>query len=275
MAIVSFIRQNATCGNEIAERTAHKLGYKLITGTDIESKILRYGFPKEKLVLFNEKRPKFWNSVTRERELYFNYLKLAVLSYAADNNCVFVGKGAFKILQGVQNMVSFNITAPLEQRVEKTAREQNINHHKAGISVLKTDSRQREYYRDYFKCDIKDPTLFDLTITAPENRVEIISDMISSILTRYQDSETEKTGIEKVNELLAMQALTNLLVIEYELPITGLDIKANGKELVLSGIAESSALSERAVTLIKCEMPGYTVRSEIRAVQDLHSKRGL
>ena len=75
MAIISISRGIASSGSEIAERLAHKLGYRLITGTDIEAKIVHYGFPLEKLPLFNEKRPLFWHFLSKERELYFNYLK--------------------------------------------------------------------------------------------------------------------------------------------------------------------------------------------------------
>ncbi|MBQ0039970.1 MAG: cytidylate kinase-like family protein [Treponema sp.] len=275
MAIISIFRQYASTGNDIAERLAHKLGYRLITGTDVESKIVHYGFPEEKLKLFNEKRPLFWNSITKERELYISYLKQAILNLASDNNCIFIGKGSFRLLEGVDNHVSFNISATMDQRVERVAKENNINKHSAGVTVLKRDSKQRGFYKDYFGCDIRDTTLFDLTLTAPENKTEIIADMLASIVTRYSSAEQEQAGIDKVNTLAAMQSLANMLVIDYELPITNLTIRMKDDSLVLNGIAESSALGERAKTLVKAEFPNFNVKSEIRAVQDLHSKRGF
>lgn len=269
MAIISISRSLASSGNEIAERIAHKLGYRLITGIDIESKIVFYGFPKEKLELFNEKRPLFWHSFYKERELYFNYLKLAILNYATNNNCIIIGKGAWKILGDAKNHISINFTSPLEQRTQKYAKERNINIHHAGVSILKADSRRKKYYKDYFKCDIEDPSIFNLSITTNEKNISSIANMLSGMIFNYKTEEDEISGMKKIHELLTLQKIINMLVIENKLPITDLNIKSNKKDLILTGLVNSSAQVERALDLIKIQYPDLNVTSEIQCVQDL------
>lgn len=273
MAIISISRGIASSGNEIAERLAHKLDYRLITGTDIEAKIVHYGFPEDKLPLFNEKRPLFWHFITKERELYFNYLKLAILSFAEKDNCIFLGKGAWKILRDVPNHISFNFTSPMEERIRKTCRERNINVHHAGASILKSDTRRKGYYKDYFKCDVNDPNNYNMTITTNENSIAPIADMLSVMIKNYETEELNLKGMKKIHELRTNQKIINMLVIDNKLPITDLNIKGEKKNLTLTGLAESSAQVERALDLIKLEYPDLSVKSEIQCVQDLSSVR--
>lgn len=271
MAIISISREIASSGNEIAERIAHKLGYQLITGTDIEAKIVHYGFPAEKLPLFNKKRPLFWHSFTKERELYFNYLKLAILTFAEKDNCIFIGKGAWKILADVPNHISFNFTAPMEQRVTKYSKERNINVHHAGISLIKRDVKRKGYYKDYFKTDIDDPNNFSMTITTNDKNEHTVADLLSGMVNNFESEELSLKGMKKIHELLTQQKIINMLIIDNKLPITDLNIKGEKKDLILTGLAQSSAQVDRALAIIKMEYPDLNVTSEIRCVQDLRT----
>lgn len=270
MALISISRQIATPGNEIAERIAHNLGYVLVTGVDIDSLIVQYGFPEDKMKFYNEKRPHFFHSLLKEKEIYINYLRLAVLNMAKKNNVVFIGKGSFKILDGIDNHVSINITSPLEKRVERMSRERNINIHHAGVSILKRDARRKGYYKDFFKTNIDDSNQFNLTITATEEKSSIIADMLSAMIKNYDNPENMEKSRKKLDSLLVNQSIINMLVIENKLPISNLSIKNEGKTLMLNGLAENSAIVDRATTLINLEYPDYKVFSKIRCVQDFH-----
>ena len=273
MAIISISRGIASSGSEIAERLAHKLGYRLITGTDIEAKIVHYGFPEEKLPLFNEKRPLFWHFLSKERELYFNYLKLAILTYAEKDNCIFIGKGAWQILKDVPNHISFNFTATMEQRIHKVSKERNISVHHAGVSIIKADTKRKGYYKDYFKCDVNNPNNYTLTITTNENKINLLADMLAAMIKNYETEELNLLGMKKIHELRINQKIINMLVIENKLPITDLNIKGEKRNLTLTGLAESSAQVERALDLIKLEYPDLNITSEIQCVQDIRTVR--
>lgn len=268
MALLSINRLFASTGDQIAERIAYKLGYKIISGGDLESKIISYGFPEDKIELFNGKTPLFYKSLTKEYDLYFNYLKMAVLNYARNGNCIFIGKGAFKILEGVENHGALQISTPLEKRVEKTSRERNLNIHKAGILVLKKDAAQRKYYKRYFNCDITDSSNFDLTITAQERKTDMISDMLIAAINNFSTPEKEEKGRETLEKRITFQTMIHLLIAEYELPISQFSIEEEGKQLILKGITNSSAVADRAMELLKYYFPEYEVKSQIRAAQD-------
>lgn len=268
MALLSINKLFSSTGDEIAERIAFKLGYKIISGRDLESKIVSYGFPEDKIQLFNDKSPLFFKALTKEYDLYFNYLKMAVLNYAKEGNCIFIGKGAFKILEGVENHGSIQISTPLDKRVAKTSRELNLNVHKAGVLVIKKDRAQKKYYKRYFDCDITDSSNFDLTITAQEQKTEMISDMLIAAVNNFSTQEKEDKGHQTLEKRLMFQNMIHLLICEYELPISQFSIEEEGEVLVLKGITNSSAVGERAIELMKYNFPEYEVKSKIRAAQD-------
>lgn len=274
MAIISFSRLYATYGDEIAERTAHKLGYKLITGTDINNRILSLGFPKDKIQYFNGKAPTFFRTITKEYEMYSNYLVTAILNYAQEGNCIFLGQGTFRILAEFSNHLSFFITSPMEERVRKTSREKNMNIHKAGLKVIKEDNTRKKLHKKYLGIDFTDPTFYNLTINAPENKVNSIADMLTMLINTFSTDERESEGKQQLETRIMLQNMTNLLLFTYELPIMELKLSLEGKTVIMNGLADSTALSERAETLVKTDMQGFDVKSKIKCVQDFKVMRG-
>ena len=59
MAIITVSRQLGAYGDELCEKIAGLMNYRLVTKTDIERNIVRLGFPKDKLKKFDERHPGF------------------------------------------------------------------------------------------------------------------------------------------------------------------------------------------------------------------------
>ena len=102
MAIISFSRQVAAWGDEVAASLAEKLNYKFVKRTDIEKQIVELGFPKEKIPTYDERKPGFFASFASVRDEYLNYVQYALLSAAKDNNAVIIGRGAFSIFEKME-----------------------------------------------------------------------------------------------------------------------------------------------------------------------------
>ena len=85
MAIITISRQVGAFGDEVAESVARLLNYKFITRTEIEQRIVEMGFPESKMPKFDERKPGFFASLTKDRDEYFNYMQLAVLDAAEQN----------------------------------------------------------------------------------------------------------------------------------------------------------------------------------------------
>ncbi|MBQ5780611.1 MAG: cytidylate kinase family protein, partial [Spirochaetaceae bacterium] len=91
MAIITISRQVAARGDEVATILAQKIGYEFITRKKIGAKILELGFPGEKMKKYDEIKPGFFASLTKDRDEYLDYLQTAILEFAVKGNCIFIG----------------------------------------------------------------------------------------------------------------------------------------------------------------------------------------
>ena len=80
MAVITISRQVAALGDEVAGELAKRLGYKFITRKEIEKRIVELGFPENKMPKFDERKPGFFASLTKDRDEYLNYAQYATLS---------------------------------------------------------------------------------------------------------------------------------------------------------------------------------------------------
>ena len=68
MAIITLARQVAAKGDEVAQDLAAKLNYKFITRKQIEERIIELGFPRDKMPKYDERKPGFFASMTKDRD---------------------------------------------------------------------------------------------------------------------------------------------------------------------------------------------------------------
>ena len=125
MAIITLARQVAALGDEVGEALAQKMNYKFIKRTDIEKRIVELGFPESKMPKFDERKPGFFASLTKDRDEYLNYAQYAILEAAEKKNVVIIGRGAFAVLQGVPNNIAIRLIADEETRINRLRKEFN------------------------------------------------------------------------------------------------------------------------------------------------------
>ena len=268
MAILTISRAVASMGDEIAAATAQKLGYRFANRKDIERRIVELGFPEEKLRKYDEKKPGFFASLTKDRDEYLDYLQTAVLETAAENNCILIGRGASIILNDVPNHLAFRFIASDTVRLERLKREFGWDSKQAQKRIQESDSNRKGFHRSFFNYDISDPSLFHLVVNTGLFDIEGAAEMLAATVSAIVTGEKEAAGKKRVEELLIGQRIVNMLVLDYRLNINFLRAVINGRKLILHGIADSVSLVEQAVAVARSELPDYTVESAISIVQD-------
>ena len=68
---------------------------------------------------------------------------------AEQGPCVIIGRSADYALADNPNLLSLFICAPLEDRIERVAKRQNLTPEKARQLIIKTDKRRASYYEYY------------------------------------------------------------------------------------------------------------------------------
>lgn len=271
MAILTVSRQIASLGDEICAAVAQKLNYKFFGRKDIEKKIIELGFPQYKLQKFDEKKPSFFASLSKDRDEYLDYLQTAMLELASNNNCILIGRGSFIMLKDIPNHISCRFISDSNTRIERLKKEFSFDDKTAMKRINESDSNRSGFHKSFFNFDINDSSLFHFVLNAGLLNIDTISEMISVGIKKHITEDIEKEGMNRIDELLIGQRLVNLLVFVYDMNINFLRANItteNGEKVVtLRGIAESSAVVERALMISSCEIP-YKVKSEISVVQD-------
>ena len=111
MAIITMSRKIASLGDETSSHLANILGYKFIERKYLEQRLIDKGLAPEKLKKYDEKRPGFWASLSRDRDEYFDLLREVVYEIANEGNCVFIGRGGFAILRNIPGVYAVRLVA--------------------------------------------------------------------------------------------------------------------------------------------------------------------
>lgn len=268
MAVITISRQVAALGDEIAAATAKLLGYKFIDRKAIEQHIIKLGFPADKLKKYDEVKPGFFASLAKDRDEYLDYLQTAILESAAEGNCILIGRGSFIILEDVPNLVALRFVSKDKVRMSRLMAEFSWDEKKARQRIEESDSNRLGFHKSFFNLENEDPTHFHMVINSSLLNVDAAAQTIADFCAHFITPEKEAAGQKKITELLAAQHLVNSLIFEHKLNINFLRAVIFDKTITLQGVADSSALAEKAVAVASSLMPGYTVESAISVVQD-------
>jgi cytidylate kinase len=268
MAVIAISRQVAALGDETAAAAAEKLGYKFINRKIIEETIVRLGFPQEKLRKYDEKKPGFFASLAKDRDEYLDYLQTAILEAASEGNCILIGRGAFIILEDLPNLLSFRLVTKDSIRIERLKKEFSWDDKQARQRIEESDSNRLGFHKSFFNLENEDPSHFHLVMNTGLLDVDAASDIIVNMVKSYITPAKERAGEKKLNNLLTAQKLVNKLVFDSKLNINFLRAVITDETVTLQGVADSSALVEKAVLESKKILPDYKIESTISVVQD-------
>ena len=155
MAILTLTRQAGSLGDEIGMLIARRLGYTYYDKHEIERRIIAKGLSKEEFLKFDERKPRFLDRFTKNRDKYLNYLSAVILEIAHEGNCVIMGRGAFLFLRDVPNHIALRFVTPMAERIKHIQQLKNISNEKAALQLLeKSDKRKAAFYKSCFKCHI-------------------------------------------------------------------------------------------------------------------------
>lgn len=273
MAIVTIARQVAAHGDEVASILANLLGYEFITRKEIEKRILELGFPKAKLLKYDERKPGFFASLTKDRDEYFNYVQYAILEAAAKKNVVIIGRGAFAILHDVPNNISVRLIADEKTRIKRLREEFSWNEKQALQRIQESDTNRSGFHSSFYNIDINDDSMFHAILNTGLMTEEIAAKIIAEIVKQNVTAEQENAGNKMIEELIKAQIVVNKLSLEYHLNIEFMHASIEDNTVVLHGVSDSPAIVEEALQLIRKEMPGYDAKSAVSIVHDFKTYR--
>ena len=268
MAIITLARQVAALGDEVGETLAQKMNYKFIKRTDIEKRIVELGFPESKMPKYDERKPGFFASITKNRDDYFNLSQYAVLEAANNDNVVIIGRGAFAILKSVPNVVAVRLVADEKTRVKRLMTEFDWSEKQARQRITESDENRNGFHKNFYNVDVGDPANFDMVLNTAIMNVETCAQVICDYTKKKICPIDETNGKQKVACLLKAQEVVKKLIFEYKIHIEFLHVTVEDNLAVLYGVCNSNGIVQQALQVIRQELPGYEVKSAVSIVQE-------
>ena len=263
MALITISRQVAALGDEIATALSKKLGYTFIDRKQIESRIIELGFPKEKLPKYDEKKPGFFASLTKNRDEYLNYLQLAVIEASSKNNCILIGRGACVMLEDIPNHLGLRFVANDEVRIQRLMKEFSWNEKQARDRITESDENRKGFHKSFFNLDSENPQNYQMTLNTGILTESEAVKIIETLVKLKSSPELEAASKEKLGTLLKAQQLVNQLLFDYKMPIHYLKATVDKDEITLHGIADSQAVVEKAISQAARILPSLKMKSAI------------
>lgn len=271
MAVITLSRQVAAWGDEVAQSLAKQIGYKFITRKDIEKRIVELGFPESKMPKYDERKPGFFASLAKDRDEYLNYAQYAILEAAALGNVIIIGRGAFAVLQDVENNVSVRLVADENTRISRLCNEFNWDEKQAKQRIQESDTNRSGFHSSFYNVDINDPSQYHAVINTGFVDIDKTAAIIADIVKESVSPEAEQKGTISIQNKLKAQTIINKIYFELKLNIEFIHGRIADNVFTLHGVSDSPAVVQRALQFIKQELPEYEVKSAVSIVQDFKS----
>ena len=268
MAIITISRELAALGEETAEALAKLLNYRLVDKHIIEERIKSYGVSYQKFQKYDEKKPSFWASLSRDREDYFHFIKSAILAEASQGNAVFLGRGAGAILRSVPGVFSVFLVAPFETRLERVKAHFNCDEKRARNIIEQSDHDREGFHGFFFETKWADSGNYHLTLNTGHLHPDLCAEVIKFMRDRVLTTETEAESSRRIQELILGHEIKHRILHEKKILIHFFEASVSGKQIILFGVANSPSLIEMAINLAAELAPESEIQSEIQIVQE-------
>lgn len=162
--VITIGRQFGSGGKEIGIRVAKELGIPFYDDELLQEAAKKSGLCEKVFESFDERPKSLLYSIavdsfmfglpgstageSLEQQVYLATFE-TIRNLAAQGPCVIIGRCADYALEDNPDHLNLFIYAPLEARMERVAKRQNISLEEARKLILKTDKRRASYYEYY------------------------------------------------------------------------------------------------------------------------------
>lgn len=253
MSIITLSRQMGAGAEEIDDMICQELGYTSIDKQHIGEVVTGYGFQYASLEKYDEKKPSFWNFISREHDRLFHAVRIAICHLARKGNVIIIGRGGYILLRDIPGVLRIKVIAPFESRVRNMAQ--------AGKSpsdiedLLRHSDREREgFLRHYYRADWNNPFLFDMVINTEKTPYHEAARLIIETC-RFLDKRISVAEVqERLTDLTIKLKVEQAVMEDAEALIRNLTVEVKGGKVLIFGIvsdAEAKKTCEEAALRVE------------------------
>jgi cytidylate kinase len=257
MAIVTVSRERGSLGSEIAGALCRRLGFARLDKESLEALLGPLGMSAEQFEQADERRPGFWQQLTRDRVRYVDFMRAAMLRFAEAQDCVIVGRGANLIFRGVPGALRTRIVAPRAVRLARVRERFGVDEPHALRIIQQSDHDRAGYHRYFFNASWDSPEDYDVVLGTGHISTAAAVDMLVGLLRSPSFAGAGALCRAVLRDLRIAQDVVMAIAYTERVPVTQLDAVCDKGVVALDGTASSPAIAERCVEVARA-VPGVT-----------------
>ncbi|HEX5335467.1 MAG TPA: cytidylate kinase-like family protein, partial [Propionicimonas sp.] len=124
MAVITVSRQLGSHGGRIARALAGELGYDLVDKGVVNRVIRQYGLTRLDAVY--DRKLSVWELFNENSVTTIQMMNETIAAVAARGNVVILGRGGFRVLAGMADVLNVFVKAPQDVRAARIAKRDDI-----------------------------------------------------------------------------------------------------------------------------------------------------
>ena len=212
MAVLTVSRQLGSHGGRIARSLAKELGYPLVDKAVINKIIRQYGLTR--LDRIYDRKPRIWDLFNEDSADTIQMMNETIAAFAARGDVVILGRGGFRVLAGMADVLNVFVKAPDDVRAQRIAKRDSISDGEAGELIKADDELRSRFVRMFYSANWAEESAYDLVVDTGALSDAEASARISEALRalprgsgrRASDLEVDPVLAQTVGEVLARRA---------------------------------------------------------------------
>ena len=263
MKILTIAREMGAIDYDYETALCHTLGIRLVHREVLESHFKELGANSSLMNRLDERKPGMMDSFFSRADVYYETLRTAIFNEIAKGDVAIVGRGANFILHDIINCIRLYFIAPLEIRVERIARKQNISKDQALACIKKSDRERIGFCNYYYGKDWRDAEGYDITINTAEIAFE---DFQKIALQTVELKQPHSDHEQKLKNAMLTQTIRYALCITEHLDIRFLEVICDNGHVIIRGAVPSVGVSQRAENIVKQMTGVISVQNQLNIV---------
>lgn len=268
MSLIILSSDAVAFEEQIAQRTAKKLGYKLLGPEILPAIAEKHNLPADKIAHTLEKTPSpLWRSATKRWMQNLACIEAEVLDRLGADNIVCWGLAAHLYVMGVSHALKVRLLSDGQALAKQVAEQRRISVKKAEKWIENEKNKRAQWSFAAFNVNELDPSMYDLVINmgqiAPDEAVSTIAGAVG-----YRKFQPMTYSIKSLAEsALAAKVRAKLLDAMTDVRVEARDgrVKVTSKALKRERQKKAAAIKELAGTVegvefVEVHLINYVIR---------------
>lgn len=213
MSIIIISRGIHYKGEEVARKTAQKLGFPCISHDIVLEASQKFGIPEAKLKKAMEKAPGLLERLGFEKEKHISYIHSILLNRLKKDNIIYHGQAGHFFVKDISHALAVRILVDINDRTNYCMETEGVSQTKA-YEILKKRDEEREKWGQYlYGLNISDPNLYDVVINIQKLSVDDAVEMICKAIG-FQKFKTTPESQQTMEDLALAAEVKAILMSE-------------------------------------------------------------